>query len=357
METDTHIPKVTFIVPVYNVESYLRRCLDSIIHQTVTDYEVIIVDDGSTDGSGEICNQYVAKDDRFVVHHKENGGVSTARNAGIDMATGDYLFFVDADDWLEPMALEKSLDIINRHHAPDAVCFGFCHDNESVGAVSFCQEIEGKEYIKQFICELTNGSAEALKRGVNLYAPWAKLYKRQIIDEHHLRFDKELKVAQDFWLNLCYFFYCENIVVDNTKVYHYFTNENSLVNRLSKERLQEGIRFLNRLEAYQFEQLENNGSFLNAIHYQLLKTVSAAMNSYFIHPDNKNGFCQNWHELRVFFQEPTIRHWKAELTFKDWRDFQDLRDIVLLKSHLFWTRLITIPAKRRIKRKMDSLKK
>ena len=353
MEMNAHMPKMTVVVPVYNVELYLRRCLDSILHQTVADFEVILVDDGSTDGSGEICNEYAEKDRRFTVHHKTNGGVSTARNLGIDMAKGDYLFFVDADDWLEPIALEKSFDSINKNHVPDAVCFGFCYDNEPMNLATFSQEIEGGKCIEQFVCELTNGSAEALRHGVNLYAPWAKLYKRQIIDEHHLRFDNELKVAQDFWLNLCYFFYCENIVVDNTKVYHYFTNENSLVNRLSKERLQEGIRFLNRLKVYQREQLGNNGSFQNAIHYQLLKTVSAAMNSYFVHPDNKNGFWKNWHELRVFFQEPTIRHWKAELTLKDWQDFRDLRDIMLLKSHLFWTRLITIPIKRRIRRRLN----
>ena len=91
-------PVLSIIVPVYNVEKYLARCIDSILAQTFTDFELILVDDGSTDNSGEICDEYAGKDPRIIVIHKENGGVSSARNHGLDIARGEYITFVDSDD-------------------------------------------------------------------------------------------------------------------------------------------------------------------------------------------------------------------------------------------------------------------
>lgn len=106
---------VSVIVPVYNVEEYLGRCVESILNQTYRNLEVILVDDGAKDSSGRICDQYAAQDHRVKVIHKENGGLSSARNAGIDIASGEYLKFVDSDDWLEPDAVESLLDQALRH--------------------------------------------------------------------------------------------------------------------------------------------------------------------------------------------------------------------------------------------------
>jgi len=106
---------VSVIVPVYNVEEYLGRCVDSILAQTYTNLEVILVDDGAKDSSGAICDEYAARDARVRVIHKENGGLSSARNAGIDAAKGDWLEFVDSDDWIEPDAVESMLTLALEH--------------------------------------------------------------------------------------------------------------------------------------------------------------------------------------------------------------------------------------------------
>ena len=103
------VPQVSIIVPVYNVEAYLRRSLNSILAQTIPNWECICVDDGSPDGCGAILDEYAARDARFVVIHKENGGTSTARNAGLDAARGEYISFVDPDDWIEPNTYELAL--------------------------------------------------------------------------------------------------------------------------------------------------------------------------------------------------------------------------------------------------------
>ena len=99
-------PLISIIIPVYNAEKYLKKCLDSVINQTYKNLEIILVDDGSTDKSPEICDKYAEKDSRIIVLHKENGGVSSSRNAGLDIFKGEYLSFVDSDDYVEPDYIE-----------------------------------------------------------------------------------------------------------------------------------------------------------------------------------------------------------------------------------------------------------
>jgi glycosyltransferase involved in cell wall biosynthesis len=117
-------PMISVIVPVYMVEEYLRQCLDSLIHQTYKDIEIILVDDGSPDHCGEICEEYAKKDARIIVIHQENGGLSAARNAGLDIAKGEYIMFVDSDDWVEPTYCEKALKAILEHQV-DLAIMGF----------------------------------------------------------------------------------------------------------------------------------------------------------------------------------------------------------------------------------------
>ena len=107
------MPKVSIIVPVYKAEQYLHRCVDSILSQSFTDCELILVDDGSPDKSGEICDEYASRDSRIQVIHKQNGGVSSARNAGLDVAHGEYVWFVDSDDWIENDSLKEIYNIMS----------------------------------------------------------------------------------------------------------------------------------------------------------------------------------------------------------------------------------------------------
>lgn len=116
--------KISVIVPIYNTEIYLRQCLDSIVHQTYADIEIILVDDGSTDGSLKICNEYAQGDRRIKVIHKQNGGQISARKAGVAVATGEYISFVDSDDWIDLDAFERMLMLTNETNAPDVIAYG-----------------------------------------------------------------------------------------------------------------------------------------------------------------------------------------------------------------------------------------
>ena len=126
---ENHAPLVSIIVPVYNYKAYLCRCLDSIAAQTLADWECLVVDDGSSDGSAAVCDEYASKDPRFVVIHKENGGVSSARNAGLESARGEFLMFCDQDDAIDPHSMEYALEM--QRQAPDAmVMWGFTRNEE-----------------------------------------------------------------------------------------------------------------------------------------------------------------------------------------------------------------------------------
>lgn len=129
----TKEPKISVVVPVYKVEPYLRKCLDSIIGQTYRNLQIILVDDGSPDNCGEICDEYAAQDNRIEVIHQNNGGVSAARNAGLAVANGDYIGWVDSDDWIEPDMYAYMLKHALQYNADIAVCSRYeCYKNRSV---------------------------------------------------------------------------------------------------------------------------------------------------------------------------------------------------------------------------------
>lgn len=182
------MPKVSVIVPVYNVEKYLGKCIDSILNQTFSDFEIILVDDGSPDNSGAICDEYAKKDDRIKVIHKTNGGVSSARNDGISEANGDYIMFVDSDDFIEPQMLEAMLPTEDE----DIIFCGFryVYDDRTEERLieSFCL-ISKEEFINKYYIdsEMTNV----------ISGPYNKLFKKAIIDENNIKFNQNISICED----------------------------------------------------------------------------------------------------------------------------------------------------------------
>lgn len=178
------MPKISVIVPVYNTEQYLHRCIDSILAQTFTDFELLLIDDGSKDSSGKICDEYAAKDSRVRVFHKENGGVSSARNLGLDNAQGDWISFVDSDDWIKPNYLECMITLSDA----DLVISSFeiidnieKWDNHIENRTYHKKEL--KEFVSQYIYTAT------------LCSPWCKLFKKKLVNT--LRFNHCISFAED----------------------------------------------------------------------------------------------------------------------------------------------------------------
>ena len=207
---------ITVVVPVYNTGKWLPRAIDSLLIQTYNDYEIFIIDDGSTDGSSEICDQQGKKSDRIKVYHKANGGLSTVRNFGIDHAKGDYIIFPDSDDWVEPNYLEKLYNDMNQSGADLAIC-GYWRSNIK-------KDKHYQKKIEQMVLNRNEAITLLVKAvGFQGYA-WNKLYNLKTIRENNLRFDEELKAVQDLHFAVRYFSFCNKVFFDTTPLYHYSTD-------------------------------------------------------------------------------------------------------------------------------------
>ena len=192
-------PYLSVIVPVYNVESYLAQCLDSILTQTFMDVEIILVNDGSTDSSLIICKEYSKKDSRIKVINQPNAGVSAARNKGIELAIGDYLTFVDSDDWLEPAMYEEMIAITRTDPQPEVVMSDFIsikkHSMEPISA-----NIRKGFYTKaQIIEELypTLLVTENFGR-IPIVSVWNCVFRRSLLEDYRIRFNAELRFSEDY---------------------------------------------------------------------------------------------------------------------------------------------------------------
>lgn len=166
-------PKISIIVPVYKVEKYIHKCVDSILSQTFTDFELILVNDGSPDFCGEICNQYTEIDNRVKVIHKKNGGLSDARNTGIEIAKGDYIGFVDSDDWIEPDMYQILYDLCIKNDCEIATCtYAIVHNDKRITNES-----------NHMVVQNRNEAMQSLLEG-KLYneVVWTKLFKRSLFE-------------------------------------------------------------------------------------------------------------------------------------------------------------------------------
>lgn len=213
------MPAISVVIPVYKCEKFLARCLDSLLVQKFTDWQAICIDDGSPDKSGKILDEYAAQDDRFVVVHKKNAGVSAARNDGIKYATGKYIYFLDADDFIDDDYFEKMLDAAEKNNA-DMVVSGFVSDNKYTKPIIYKKSrcLRSLYQKARFSFVLTDSYV------------WRYLFKKDFIKKQKLKFDTSL-IAQEDTLFVLNAIEKANVVVTVPDVnYHYMFNENSALN-------------------------------------------------------------------------------------------------------------------------------
>ncbi|MBS4212689.1 glycosyltransferase [Neobacillus rhizophilus] len=255
--------KISVIVPVYNVEKYLSKCINSIINQTYTNLEIILVDDGSTDNSGDICDCYASKDTRIKVIHKENGGLSDARNMGLGVATGGYVNFIDSDDYIHEKFHEVLMKLISSHNADIAQCDYLKIYEETDPEIS---DIGNNQFEKVTVLnniEALNQLYNNLIKGV----VWNKLYKRDLFKD--IRFPKG-KIHEDDFTTYKLLFNSNKIIITSYQLYYYLQRSNSIMGSKfnakhldSLEAFSNQILFFNKNELYDLKnkaiiKLENN---------------------------------------------------------------------------------------------------
>lgn len=239
-------PKISIIVPVYNVEQYLPRCIDSILNQSFADFELLLIDDGSKDKSGAICDEYAAKDSRIRLFHKKNGGVSSARNIGLENARGEWLSFIDGDDEIT----EGYFNIRQEHEGVDVIIKPYsvvnadgrvtCHNNE-------LSILTGKDKIFRYYVQKRNN------------ALWDKIIKRKTVGTK--RFNTNVSIGEDFLFFLSVLPNVKSIAFDDTGSYRYFLRQGSAMQSVDIRR---------RIEIL-WQNIDNVKSFTNTDDLRLLQ--------------------------------------------------------------------------------------
>ena len=237
--------RISVIVPVYNVSSYLRRFVDSILAQTYENLEIILVDDGATDASGVICDEYARKDDRIRVIHKSNGGLSSARNAGLDIATGEYVAFVDSDDWIEPEMYRYLMGLIQKYDVKLAYTGRFDVE-EATGerTVGLCPEKEEKIPAHELVSRIF------LWDNVDS-AAWDKLYHRSLFEKYRY---PEGKICEDVPVTYRIVLETDYVALGNQPMYHYYHRAGSI----TKSKLSEKSFHLSQHTAAVYEDIRKN---------------------------------------------------------------------------------------------------
>jgi glycosyltransferase involved in cell wall biosynthesis len=227
------MPAISVIVPIYNVEKYLCKCLDSILAQTFTDYELLLIDDGSLDRSGQICDEYAIKDYRISVFHKENGGVSSARNLGLDNAKGKWIAFIDSDDWVDTTYLEHLLE---------------GDEDVELRGMGLMMQLHKQKWRKQvthkklFLMGNLGKFYQLYMNDSLMRSPYVKLFLLSIINKANIRYDTCLQLWEDALFNLQYLNKVKSISIKNYAEYYYRNTESSLSKNVSLEKYEKVIK-------------------------------------------------------------------------------------------------------------------
>lgn len=264
------IPKVSIIVPMYNEEKYIRRCIESLLQSTYQDFELILLDDGSQDNSFSICQEFAENNPHIFVYKLNRGGVSKARNYGLDKAVGEYIWFVDGDDKVYPNALEELMNGIVEEDC-DLVIGRYDSNRTEAQSnrVGICS-------IEDYAADFCRGS------GFYYHVLWNKLYKRKIIKDNHVKFPEYTTFAEDNIFNCSYLLYCKKVNYIDKKVY-YYSDDNSY-NKSVEMSLEKETFIINVLK----ESFNKKKELITK--YELKKQVDYIVNNNFfnsIHNENK----------------------------------------------------------------------
>lgn len=242
------MPAISVIVPVYKAEAFLDKCVESVLSQTFRDFELLLIDDGSPDGSGALCDSYAARDRRVRVFHKENGGVSSARNLGLAQAEGDYIAFADSDDWMDPDELAVLYALVREHGCDSAGCAHYNVDIDGKAgaeAAALPAGVYGPDEIRSGIVDRLMGHRleQPGQPVLNGYI-WRFLFSRDIIAREGIVFDGAYLEDELFLAE--YFCQARGLAVTDRPLYHYLYNPNSAIHRYMPGYLDTFTSFLER---------------------------------------------------------------------------------------------------------------
>lgn len=314
--------KISIIVPIYNTGIYLKKCIDSLLNQTLQDIEIILIDDGSTDESKDICDEYAKRDNRVSVIHKKNEGVSIARNTGIKKAKGNYIGFIDSDDWIESNMYQNMYNYAKDYNADIVFCDAVTvYDNKQSEIDTFTllekSRLITKDNIDSSLLAQIAGSA---CRG---------LYKRELFQENDIRFPVNLKFSEDRIFNLYAIGYSNKIFYDKTVYYNRYIRLGSAVNKYynnmidivmdAREKIMEAINVC----------WNNDENIINRYELQTVGLCYTAINNEF-YKDSESNFLEKYNSIKRICNNDVLHNSIERLNLTDLRAKLIIRKRILL---------------------------
>lgn len=295
--------KVSIIVPVYNVEKYLEKCLKSLISQSYKNIEIILIDDGSKDNSGRICDEYKRKDSRIKVIHKENAGVSEARNSGLQKAIGKYICFVDADDFVMNDYVEYMYELIVKNSSEIAICTKiFSNFDENQTSDEAIEALDGEN---------------AVIRILNYRIPigvYSKIFKKDLIKDNKIRFFKDIYMGEGFNFNVTCFQRAKKVVISNHKVYYYRRdNSTSATTKFSIKKCENSLYAMKVMHDNLIIRTEH---VINSWKYALWRTYSDAFDYIYL-GDGKKDNLDKFKEYKKYIKTNYKTYKKVDISKKD----------------------------------------
>lgn len=339
------MPQFSVIVPVYNVEKYIGRCIESILEQTFGDFELILVDDGSSDRSFEVCNQYLLKDKRIKMIHQENKGVSAARNTGLKEATGKYIVFVDGDDTIERFFLYCLAQV------DDNVDLVICGNKQisTKGKVSAV-----RQYEPEVILELTRENILQMIDNHSIDYIWAKRYKMDIIRQRNLFFDESLNLGEDTYFVACYLNESQSVQYIEKVVYQYYKYSHETLSSLNvnfNQRLSEANQKISDILEKKYGKISDAEIWKKKIYSDYPYII------FYILKNEKWGNIKKYQFLKSIFVLKEFEGFLKELNVYMNKESKIIQNIISTRSPLivlFFWRLVEIKNEMRCRKTVKS---
>lgn len=305
--------KISIIVPVYKVpENLLRQCIESLINQSFENIEIILVDDGSPDNCGDICDEYAKKDNRIKVIHQKNRGLSGARNTGFFEAKGKWITFVDGDDWIDRDTCLKAIEATDINTELVFWTRMKEYDNRSIECY-FIKGVERKTYINYECKELQEN---VLDFNSNISTAYAKLIKRDFLVNNKIIHDEELRQgAEGIEFNIRLFENLKNAVFINIPLYHYIYNDQSISANCSEENNEYVIRCFEKIKNY-ILQSKNKDKLLEKFYNRMIYVIITTAISGYFNPDNKESYKDKKEKYMIYLQNYMVKKSLSEATLK-----------------------------------------
>lgn len=298
---------VSIVVPVYNAEKYIANCINALQKQIYSNIEIILVDDGSRDKSLEICNMFAANDERIKIVHKENGGVSSARNTGIEMASGEYLMFADSDDMAEPFWVKRMVELAGQWNVNLVICSyrtarNYAEAKQQNGSIKAFEPVWAST--REEFYEIL-GYMMTFRE--TMFCPWNKLFLMDIVNSQQLRFPEDMEYGEDFLFNLQYLEYCNGVIETKEQLYIYLLqNPGSLEAKYKPDLYENQMKLYMAAKEFMIAHNVYHGFNVENLAYYCANRVIASIKNQF-HRENRKSEWEKKQYIKSIFDNPDVR--------------------------------------------------